>query len=83
MSTGATLFSLAYGSEVVVPMEISIPNTRSQFAVEEQNNEMLNFKLDTIDKQRKAIAAQIASYKQQAARYYNKNVQTRTFQVGN
>ena len=43
---------------------------------------MLNFELDTIDKKREATAARIASYKQQAARYYNKNVRTRIFQVG-
>ena len=43
---------------------------------------MLNFKLDTIDEKCKEVATQIASYKQQAAKYYNKNVQTRNFQVG-
>ena len=43
---------------------------------------MLNFELDTIDKKREAAAARIAYYKQQAARYYNKNIRTRTFQVG-
>ena len=42
---------------------------------------MLNFKLDTIDKNSEAVVARIASYKQQEARYYNKNVRTRTFQV--
>ena len=43
---------------------------------------MLNFELDTIDEKREAAAAQITSYKQQEARYYNKNVRTRIFQVG-
>ena len=43
---------------------------------------MLNFELDTIDEKHQAAAARIASYKQQAARYYNKNVRTRTFQIG-
>ena len=43
---------------------------------------MLNFVLDTIDENREVAVARIASYKQQAARYYNKNIQTRTFQVG-
>ena len=62
-----------YGSEVVVPVEISVPNARYQFATEEQNNEMLHFELDTIDEKREATAVQIAHYKQQASRYYNKN----------
>ena len=43
---------------------------------------MMNFELDTIDEKREAAAARIAHYKQQAAKYYNKNVHTRTFQVG-
>ena len=54
--------------------KISIPNAWSQFAAEELNNEMLNFELDTIDEKRETAAARIASYKQQVARYYNKNV---------
>ena len=73
---------MAYRSEAVVPVEISIPNARYQFTTEEQNNEMLNFELDTIDEKREAAAIRIAHYKQQVARYYNKNVRTRTFQVG-
>ena len=48
-STGAMPFSIAFGTEVVVPVKISIPTIRSQFAVEEQNSAMMNFELDTID----------------------------------
>ena len=33
---------------------------------------MLNFELDTIDEKYEEEATQIASYKQQAAKYYNK-----------
>ena len=43
---------------------------------------MLNFELDTIDEKHEAAAVRITHYKQQAVRYYNKNVHTRTFQVG-
>ena len=75
-------FSLVYGSEAVVTIEISVPNTRSQFAVEELNNEVLNFELDTIDEKCEAVAVRITHYKQQAAIYYNKNVYMRTFQIG-
>ena len=48
-STGATPFSLAYGSEAVIPVGTSVPTTQYQFATKEQNNEMLNFELDIID----------------------------------
>ncbi|KAL5578087.1 hypothetical protein UlMin_019786 [Ulmus minor] len=62
-STGATPFSLAFGAEAFIPVEISIPTIRSQFAAEEQNNAMMNFELDTIDEKREAAAARIAYYK--------------------
>ena len=42
----------------------------------------MNFELDTIDEKREAAAARTAHYKQQAAKYYNKNIRTRTFQAG-
>ena len=51
---------LAFGAEAIIPAEISIPTIRSQFAVEEQNNAMMNFELDTIDEKQKAAAARIA-----------------------
>ena len=43
---------------------------------------MLNFELDTIDEKCEIAVAQIGSYKQKVARYYNKNIRMRTFQVG-
>ncbi|KAL5567200.1 hypothetical protein UlMin_030364 [Ulmus minor] len=80
-STGATPFSLAFGAEAVIPSEISIPTVRSQFTAQEENNAMMNFELDTFDEKREVEAARIAHYKQQVAKYYNKNVRTRTFQT--
>ena len=52
-STWATPFSLVYRSEAVVPIEIRISNAQSQFATEEQNNEMLKFKLERLMKSAK------------------------------
>ena len=40
---------------------------------------MLNFELDTIDEKHEEAAARISSYKQRMAKYYKKNVLTRTF----
>ncbi|KAL5537805.1 hypothetical protein UlMin_046133 [Ulmus minor] len=61
--TGATPFSLAFGTEAVIPAEISIPTARSQFATQEENNTMMNFELDTIDEKREAAAVRTAHYK--------------------
>ena len=78
----ATPFSLAFRVEAVISIETSIPTALYQFSSEEKNNEMLNFERDIIDKKHEVAVARIASYKQQAAKYYNKNVRTRTFQTG-
>ena len=43
---------------------------------------MLNFELDIVDEKHEEAATWIASYKQQSAKYYNKNFRTRTFQTG-
>ena len=61
--TWATPFSLVYELEAVIPVKISIPSGQCQFITEEQNYEMLNFELDTIDENREEVAARIASYK--------------------
>ena len=52
-----------YGSEAVIPVEPSVPTAWYQFTSKKQNNEMLNFELDTIDEKHEEVADQITSYK--------------------
>ena len=76
-STGKTPFSLVYGAEAVIPAEIGIKTARVLWADEGNNNTELSCALDTIDKIHDKAAIRIASYQQQVARYYNKNLRLR------
>ena len=48
-STGETPFSLAYGTEAVIPVECGIPSARYMWLDEDSNRELLNHNLDAID----------------------------------
>ncbi|XP_031264865.1 uncharacterized protein LOC116123206 [Pistacia vera] len=81
-STGETLFSLTYGSEAVIPVEVSVPSTRLQWADEESNSHNLCQNLDTVDKLHERVSIRNIVYQQQATRHYNRNVRIRTFKIG-
>ena len=66
----------------MVPVETSVPTTRYQFAYKEDNNQPLNHELDLLDEKRERASVQITAYKQKIAQYYNKDIQIRTFQIG-
>ena len=81
MSTGETPFSLIYRAEAMILVEISIKSARVFWADEGKNNAELSQTFDTIDEIRDKAAIRIASYQQQVARYYNKNLRLRSFKV--
>ncbi len=51
-STGETPFSLAYGTEAVIPVECGIPSARYKWLDEDTNQELLNHNIDAIDELR-------------------------------
>ncbi|XP_031247802.1 uncharacterized protein LOC116105539 [Pistacia vera] len=51
-STGETPFSLTYGSEAVIPTEVSVPSTRLQWTDEKSNSQNLCQNLNTVDELR-------------------------------
>ena len=63
-STGETLFSLAYGTEVVIPIEYGIPYAKYMWLNEYTNQELLNHNLDAIDKLLDKAHHHIAYYQQ-------------------
>ena len=48
-STGETPFSLAFGTEAVIPAEGSVPSPRYQWVNDDPNRLLMNQSLDTID----------------------------------
>ena len=81
-STGETPFSLAYGTEAVIPVECGIPSARYMWLDEDSNRELLNHSLDAIDELRDKAHLRTALYQQKVAQHYNKNIRVRTFKIG-
>uniref|UniRef100_A0A2N9FYD7 Uncharacterized protein n=1 Tax=Fagus sylvatica TaxID=28930 RepID=A0A2N9FYD7_FAGSY len=83
-SVGATPYSLVYGMEAVLPVEVEIPSLRilSQTQLEEAEwaqarYEQLNF----IDEKRLAALCHGQLYQRRIERAYNKKARPRTFQA--
>ncbi|XP_071713099.1 uncharacterized protein [Rutidosis leptorrhynchoides] len=79
-SNEETPFSLAYGTEVVLPAEIQVLS--NQTANTEDNEENLRLNLDLVEERREAALIREASYKKTIEKYYNKRVKRTTFKVG-
>ncbi|XP_074293569.1 uncharacterized protein LOC141620654 [Silene latifolia] len=82
VATGQTPFRLVYGAEAVIPSEVQVPTHRYANATEERNQVEMASSLDTIDEPRTSTQIRMATYKQTAAKSYNKNLRLRTLQVG-
>ncbi|XP_038690528.1 uncharacterized protein LOC119989207 [Tripterygium wilfordii] len=80
--TGETPFSLAFGSEAVIPVEAGLPSATFQWANEQRNWQELNDQLDTIDELRDQALTRTAAYHDKVSKYFNQNVRTRAFREG-
>jgi hypothetical protein len=80
--TGETPFSLAYGTEAVIPVEIGSPSLRVLHYDPAQNNEGISACLDLSQERRDNAQAVHEAYRARVARYYNKMVDPREFKVG-
>ncbi|XP_071713213.1 uncharacterized protein [Rutidosis leptorrhynchoides] len=79
-SNGETPYSLAYGTEAVLPAEIQVLTQRT--AKNENNEVNLRVNLDLLEERREAAVIREASYKRMIKGYYNKRVKPSTFKVG-
>lgn len=62
-STGATPFSLVYGTEALISVEVGEPSIRFRFATNESNNETMNTILELLDERREVALVRFASQK--------------------
>lgn len=76
-TTRETPFSLAFGTEAVIRVEIGLPSLRIREYDLVTNDERLRVHLDLLDELREAL---ISVQKQRISRYYNTNVRSRMFQ---
>nr|XP_043633230.1 uncharacterized protein K02A2.6-like [Erigeron canadensis] len=73
-SNGETPFSLAFGSEAVLPAEIQISTCRTTNVSEEENDTEMRINLDLMEERREIASIREAAYKQRIEKYYNKRV---------
>ncbi|XP_070040608.1 uncharacterized protein [Nicotiana tomentosiformis] len=80
-STGETQFSLVYGAEALIPVEIGEPSTRYTQATEESNEEEMRINLDLLEERRETALIRMATQKQIIGRYYNRKAHLRYFKI--
>ena len=80
-SIGISPFTITYGMEAIIPIEIGMPTIRSDMP-EQENVELVIKDLDTVDELRESAPIRIASYQCRLENSYNKRVKPRMFQPG-
>ncbi|GKV35525.1 hypothetical protein SLEP1_g43782 [Rubroshorea leprosula] len=81
-ATGETSFSLAYGAEAVIPVEIGLPSARSDRHNDQNNGQLLRENLDLVEEIREMARIRNMADQSRVAKFYNKRVRARQFQVG-
>ena len=83
--TKVTPFSLVYGCEAVLPLEIQIPSLNVALTTEMTNEEKHRLRLqelEVLDDKRPQAQQQIELYQARITRAFNKKVKERTFKKG-
>jgi ribonuclease HI len=80
--TAETPYSLAFGTEAVVPAEVGSPSFRIAHYNPGLNDEGINLHLDLLHERREAATIRMASYQQRTAQYFNRKVRPRSFKIG-
>jgi hypothetical protein len=77
----ATPFSLTYGTEVVIPAEVGSPSFCVSNYNPGLNDEGIKLHLDLLQERRDKAQVTWATYQDRVARYFNKAVNPRKFQL--
>nr|MCH9869382.1 transposase family protein [Serratia marcescens] len=83
--TKSTPFSLVYGTEAVLPVELEVPSLRIAIQNELTNEDRIRLRseeLDALDETRIAVQQKLELYRKTMARSYNKRGRLRTFTEG-
>ncbi|GKV52487.1 hypothetical protein SLEP1_g59063 [Rubroshorea leprosula] len=81
-ATCETPFSLAYGAEAVIPVEVGLPSERAGRYDDLNNEQLLRENLDFIEEVREMSRIRNVAHQSRVAKFYNKRVRARQFQVG-
>ncbi|GKC68070.1 reverse transcriptase domain-containing protein, partial [Tanacetum coccineum] len=81
-SNGETPFSLTYGAEAVILVEIRMPTLRTAEVDTIRNDEALGVNLDLLEEKKEQAAIQEAKTKARMEKYYNARVRSISFRPG-
>ena len=81
-ATQETLFALAFGTEVVAPVEIRLKSPRIELASVEHNEKALRLNLDLLDEKHEQVLKRTEDYQRKTTRYYNQKVKPRSYKPG-
>jgi hypothetical protein len=81
-ATGQSPFFLIYGSEAILPVDVMWKCPRLEMFEEGEANTARHLELDSAEEIRCNVLFQLASYLQGVHRYHDKNIQRRSFNVG-
>ena len=81
-ATRETPFALAFGTEVVAPVEVGIKSPRIELTSEEHNDEALRLNLELLDEMREQVQRRTEEYQRKTARYYNQKVKPWSYLPG-
>ncbi|PKA49959.1 hypothetical protein AXF42_Ash017498 [Apostasia shenzhenica] len=91
-TTGQTLYSLVFGGEALIPVELEVYSPRVEHASNfepqnllewrQQNDDGRRLELDLLEGRRELAALQQAEHKRRVMTYYNKHVRRRPLEDG-
>ncbi|XP_019184170.1 PREDICTED: uncharacterized protein LOC109179056 [Ipomoea nil] len=81
-ATGESPFSLAYGFEAKVPVEVVEPTYRVRSYSDEENEESIGIEKNFLEERREVACARMVEYQQAVKRYHDRRIRPRAFQVG-
>ena len=77
-----TPYSLAFGAEAVLPIELTIPSHRAENFNLARNSEALAAEVDLLEERREEAAQRAAVFRQNMVNQHRKLVKPKEFQVG-
>ncbi|XP_073133030.1 uncharacterized protein [Henckelia pumila] len=80
-TTGETPFSLVYGSEAVIPVEIGQISSRVKAYQEGETMDRAR-ELDLIEEKKERAAIRMEAYRSRIMKSFNQNIKSRDFQIG-
>ena len=81
-ATGETPFSIVYGTEAVIPTELSFPTARTALTDFGSNEDAIMLDLNLIEERTEIAAIKMLAYQQKVAELYNKQIWEKSFKVG-